>query len=74
MSWPMHVFSNTARGGARIAARTAVVFSSRFCRAGFEPRRRRPTSPRFESTKTDDTLGDTKCTHGSNPARLRQGW
>src|SRR5258707_15504945 len=35
-----------------------IGFSPRFCRAGFEPRRGRPTSLRFEATKTDHTLGD----------------
>jgi hypothetical protein len=51
-----------------------IGFSPRFCRAGFEPRRGQPTSLRFEASKTDDTLGDATCTHGSNPARFRQGW
>jgi hypothetical protein len=33
-----------------------IGFSSRFCRAGFEARRGQPTSPRFEASKSDDTL------------------
>src|SRR5258707_6316771 len=32
-------------------------FSPRFCRAGFEPRRGRPTSLRFEATKTRPHAG-----------------
>src|SRR5260370_47753 len=49
-------------------------FFPTFLRAGFEPRRGRPTSLHFEATRTDDTLDEATPTHGSNPARLRHGW
>ena len=78
-SWPIHVFSTRRavrrrfRWGEDLGAPKASFFPT-FLRAGFEPRRGRPTSVHFQATKTEDTLGEATCTPGSNPARLRHGW
>jgi hypothetical protein len=66
-------FGRKIRWGENLGA-PWIRFSPGICRAGFELCRGRPTSQRFEATKTDHTLGDATCTHGSNPARLRHGW
>jgi hypothetical protein len=73
-SWPIRVFSTQRAVGRRFrwgedlgAPKTS--FFQTFLRAGFEPRRGRPTSLHFESSDTEDTLDEATRTHGSNPAR-----
>jgi hypothetical protein len=70
--WVMDVFRPEDSVG-RKSRRAVGWFSPPFCRAGSEPRRGRPTDPRFEAAETDNALGDSTRTHGSNPARLRHG-
>jgi hypothetical protein len=63
----------TQRPVGRKSRRAEDGFFPRFDRAGFEPRRGRANSQRFEAAETRDTLGDASRTHGSNPARLKHG-
>jgi hypothetical protein len=58
-----------SRWGEDLGAPKTTFFPT-FLRAGIEPRRGRPTSVHFQATRTDDTLDEATCTHGSNPARL----
>jgi hypothetical protein len=62
-----------SRWGEGLGAPKTTFFPT-FLHAGFEPRRGRTTSVHFQAISTDDTLDETTCTHGSNPARLRHGW
>ena len=70
----MRVFSTQravgrrSRWGEDLGAPKTSFFPT-FLRAGFEPRRGRPTSLHFEATRTDDPLDEATRTHGSNPAR-----
>ena len=56
------------RWGEDLGAPKTSFFPT-FLRAGFEPRRGRPTSLHFEASRTDHTLDEASRAHGSNPAR-----